>query len=506
MKKPWRIDIGSWSTFGQMALLLLAALLVAQVLAFLLFRTVLEQWQSTAVVEPAVNRFADVALQTSGMTGEARVQFLSIVGGGDQRYALGDDPGFPDSPQSATLEQSLKETLEKRGVKFTAVRALLHGAFGGPPFMPDDRPRPGDRPPPPDMRGAPDMRGVPGMPPPGRDPGFRLFPFHPEGPGGRHEVVLLAARFADGAWLTGRFTTLKPLPLLLNPITVSEIALFAVLLGISLFWASRISKPLRILARAAEDLRPQHGFSPLPEKGPRDVRTAIVSFNAMAARVRDLVQEKDRMLSAIGHDLRTPLASLRLHAESVEPAAERDRIVETVDEMTGMVDEILSLARLGHSTEDRLMVDLAALADTVVEDYRSLGKDVTFLESPRTPLLMQQSLVRRLLRNLIDNAVKYGERARVFVTRSPEAVRLFVEDDGPGIPPEALTEVIQPFTRLERSRSRETGGMGLGLSIADAIARGQGAVLKLENPAEGGLRAAVIWPAAPATVADSAKE
>lgn len=308
-----------------------------------------------------------------------------------------------------------------------------------------------------------------------------------------NDEVHLAAQLPDGSWLDGRFLMFRPLPLFLSPMFVSELALFIAVLCISLFWASRISRPLRILARAAENLRPQEAISPIPEQGPRDVRAAIVSFNTMAQRVKDLLQEKDRMLSAIGHDLRTPLASLRIRAESVEPETERERVVETIDDMTRMVDEILSLARLGQSTEPRLLVDLSALADSIVEEFRELGKDVTFEEAPRTPLMMQPGLVRRLLRNLIDNAVKYGERARVSVTDTADAVELRVEDDGPGIPQSALTDVIQPFTRLEHSRSRETGGMGLGLSIADAVARSQGATLILHNKEPNGLRATVKW-------------
>jgi len=289
----------------------------------------------------------------------------------------------------------------------------------------------------------------------------------------------------------------RSFPMFLNPLFLSQIALFVILLTATLFWASRISRPMRILARAAEVLRPQEQFVPIPVKGPREVRIAIASFNTMAQRVRDLLSEKDRMLSAIGHDLRTPLASLRIRVESIEPESERDKFIETIDEMTAMVEEILGLARLGHSTEPRQLVDLAALADAVVEEFRGLGKDVNFVEAPRTTVTMQVNLVRRLVRNLIDNAVKYGERAVVSVRIAAGAIELVIEDEGPGIPVDQLNEVLQPFTRLDRSRSRTTGGIGLGLSIADAIAKSQGASLILENRDTGGLRVIVRWPAAP---------
>nr|WP_243846378.1 HAMP domain-containing sensor histidine kinase [Rhizomicrobium palustre] len=286
---------------------------------------------------------------------------------------------------------------------------------------------------------------------------------------------------------------MRAFPLLLNPLFLSQAALFVVLLVATLFSAARISRPLRRLARAAESLRPQEAFEPLAVEGPREVKVAITSFNSMALRVRELLTEKDRMLTAIGHDLRTPLASLRIRAENIEQDSEREKIIETVDEMTSMVEEILAFARLGYSTETRQHVDLSALADAVVEEFAAIGKTVAFIDSPRAPVMMQAGLMRRLIRNLIDNAVKYAGKAEVSVGVSAGAITLVVEDDGPGIPPDRLSDVLQPFSRLEDSRSRLTGGSGLGLSIADAIARSQGASLILENRASGGLRACVVW-------------
>jgi signal transduction histidine kinase len=140
-----------------------------------------------------------------------------------------------------------------------------------------------------------------------------------------------------------------------------------------------------------------------------------------------------------------------------------------------------------------VLVDLTALADSVVEAFRELGKDVTFLDSPRAVLKLQPALVKRLVRNLIENAVKFGVRARVSVGVRDNMISLLVLDDGPGIPPESLEAVLEPFTRVETSRSRETGGIGLGLSIAQAIARSQSARLSLTNRLDGGLEAKVTW-------------
>jgi signal transduction histidine kinase len=246
------------------------------------------------------------------------------------------------------------------------------------------------------------------------------------------------------------------------------------------------------LATAADNIAPNQTPLPVAESGPPDIRAAIRSFNAMVSRITELLREKDRMIGAIGHDLRTPLASLRLRAEAVESDIEREKMIETIDDMTHMVDQILDLARLNHSGESFADVDLAALADSVVEEFRELGKNTTFTDSPRTILRIQPMLVRRLLRNLIENGIKYGESAEVSVEQNSGSVSLVVADNGPGIPQGALASVMEPFSRLETSRNRNTGGVGLGLSIAAGIARNQNAELQLENGSKG-LIARVVW-------------
>jgi signal transduction histidine kinase len=518
--KPGRFTVGSWSTFGQTALLIFAALFVAQFFAFFLMRNVIDQWQSSYVVQPTIGRFAEVAQQMRSVPAGQRNQVLYATSKMGEQFWLVRDVRFASFGRQALLEADLAEALKKRAVPFSAVIAFRRGgnkvfhAFPGDEHRPPGvMPRPdgdgemgGDPPEPglsltgpasPTLGGSPLDPGQPRM-----NSGFRVLQQGPDGPpaGQMNDEIRLAALLANGDWLVGRFMVLKPAPAFLNPLFISQIALFLMLLAASLFWASRISRPLRILARAAEVLRPQEKFNPIAVNGPADVRVAISSFNTMAQRVHDLLAEKDHMLSAIGHDLRTPLASLRIRAETIEPEADRERFIESIDEMTTMVEEILGLARLGHSNEPRQLVDLSALADSVVEEFRGLGKDVTFVEAPRTPIEMQVGPVRRLTRNLIDNAVKYGQKAQVSVLETASTIGLCVDDEGPGIPPERLSEVLQPFTRLEQSRSRRTGGIGLGLSIAHAIAHSQGAELILQNRATGGLRAIVQWPRSPAKV------
>ena len=232
----------------------------------------------------------------------------------------------------------------------------------------------------------------------------------------------------------------------------------------------------------------------MEESGPHDVRTLIAAFNQLRTRVTAMLDEKDRMLGAIGHDLRTPLAALRVRIESVEDDDDRAKMADTIDEMNGTLDDILSLARLGRPSEGLTEVDLAALVDAVVEDFRDLGKPVSLADGSRLPMRLRPSLMRRAVRNLIENAVKYGGSADVTLTATPREARIAVADNGPGIPPARIGEVFEAFTRLEGSRNRETGGIGLGLAHARAIVREAGGDIHLANRPEGGLAATITLP------------
>jgi signal transduction histidine kinase len=230
-------------------------------------------------------------------------------------------------------------------------------------------------------------------------------------------------------------------------------------------------------------------------RGPGDLKRAIEAFNAMNARVSALLDEKDRMLGAIGHDLRTPLASLRLRAEAIEEGETRDRIIAITEEMTAMLEDILVLARSGRLREPPRRVDVAALAETVADQFAELGADVTFAGEGRAVASVRSDLLRRALRNLVDNAVKYGGSAEVRVAAGADgAVRIEVADRGPGLPPDQLARAAEPFYRAEESRSRSTGGAGLGLAIAHAVAESHGGALTLANREGGGLVAALTLP------------
>lgn len=271
--------------------------------------------------------------------------------------------------------------------------------------------------------------------------------------------------------------------------------LYAVVLLPVLWIARRISRPLRDLTAAAERFgRSGEGVVPVPVRGPADITGLVQSFNQLQTRVTAMLDEKDRMLGAIGHDLRTPLAALRVRVESVEDDTDRARMSETIAEMNRTLDDILSLARMGRPSEPVTEVDLAALVDAVVEDFRDLGQDVSFDEAERLRMRLRPSLIRRAIRNLIENAVKYGGGAEVRLIAEPQRVAIEVGDRGPGIPEARLGDVFAPFTRLESSRNRDTGGIGLGLALAQTIVREAGGEIRLANRAGGGLCATIELP------------
>jgi signal transduction histidine kinase len=270
--------------------------------------------------------------------------------------------------------------------------------------------------------------------------------------------------------------------------------LYAILLLPVLWIGRRLSQPLRSLSAAARNFMPGEVNVPVEERGPQDLRDVIAAFNALRLRVSAMLDEKDRMLGAIGHDLRTPLAALRVRIESVEDDTDRARMADTIEEMNRTLDDILSLARLGRPSEPMTEVDLAALVDAVVEDFRDLDADVTFEETDRLKMRLRPSLMRRAVRNLIENAIKYGTSAEVRIVPGAEQVAIMVADKGPGIPAEHLGDVFNAFTRLETSRNKETGGIGLGLALARAIVRDAGGDIALANRPEGGLVATITLP------------
>lgn len=304
----------------------------------------------------------------------------------------------------------------------------------------------------------------------------------------------LAVPLKDGTWLNTVFA--KPAATAFwNTPTAVTLGMTALLLSaIAAFLVRGITRPMRQMAAAAEAVG-RGESSTLPETGPDDVRRTAEAFNLMQARLQRFIDDRTRMLAAIGHDLRTPITSLRLRAEFVSDEETRDKMLATIDELRTMTEAGLAFAREDSTVEQTRAVDVAALAESLCDDLAELGQQVSFAEGARVRLRCRPDSLRRAIRNLVENAVRYGGAARVGVTGTDRTVEIVIEDDGPGIPEDKFESVFAPFFRLEESRNRETGGVGLGLSIARTIARRHGGDVVLENGAPG-LRARISLPRA----------
>ena len=303
----------------------------------------------------------------------------------------------------------------------------------------------------------------------------------------------IAVRLESGAWLNAAYS--KPIP---NSIWTSQTAISlaitaAILSLIAIFVARSIARPMRRLAVAAEALGRGESVKPLPESGPDDIRQTAEAFNRMQERLERFVQDRTRMLAAISHDLRTPLTSLRLRAEFVTDHDVQEKMLKTIGEIQTMTEAALAFVREEATAEATRTVDLSALVESLCDDLAELGHNVTFIDGTAINYRCRPDALRRAIRNLIENAVRYGECARVSVLLTAKSVDIAVEDDGPGIPDEVMEQVFAPFYRLEDSRNRETGGVGLGLSIARAIARHHGGDVVLGNRAKG-LQATICLP------------
>lgn len=261
--------------------------------------------------------------------------------------------------------------------------------------------------------------------------------------------------------------------------------------------ARMASAPLQRLAAAAAELGDDLQREPLPVTGPLEVRRAAEAFNAMQKRLQRTLGERTQMLAAITHDLQTPVTRLRLRLENVGDEALRERLIGDLAAMQALIREGLELARSAESAEPRAALDLDSLLESIVEDAVETGAEAAFAQRSGAVLMLRPLAMHRLFSNLVDNAISYGGIAQVRVEQGADGVRVHVRDRGPGLAEDELETVFDPFVRLETSRSRATGGAGLGLTIARALAEKDGATLHLRNHPQGGLEAIVHWPAPP---------
>lgn len=468
------------SLLGQVMLVLALGLLVAQaVSATLLYRAAEERRQSALVntiafrivaeqgrTERAAERRARREAMRREQGGEARRPRRGLPDlGGPGRIRTERGPTTPIARSEERLysyETALRQLLDRQGIAVGEI-AITRREAGRDPFIVErvaERPRL-------------------------RAPGWE-----------NRKVIVASIRRADeSGWMTFRIPEPERRGAALGTIIFQTVLIYGVLVLLLFLVLRRITRPLAQLTDRLSDFsrRPDRAIS-LKESGPTDTRRLIAAHNAMEARIAALLDEKDVMLGAIGHDLKTPLAALRVRIESVPDDIQREKMAESIEDITATLDDILTLARVGRSNNDAETVDLAALAIGVVEEFEDLGKPVSLGETERLTAEVQVTWLKRALRNLVGNAVRYGGAAQVSIGRLDANAVLRVEDEGPGIPPDRIEEMLEPFTRGEGSRNRATGGAGLGLTLARAIAEQHGGELVLENRAEGGLRAELLIP------------
>lgn len=449
------------SLLGQLALLILAAFLAAQVISVWLFADERGAAIRAAQRLGTVERAAAVAHALETAPPAAHESILAAVNSRLVRLRVGNEPLVEAGRQEpATTRQRLEEHLDgTRAFRAAEVGVSPHGR------------RPADPP-----------------------AAFAWLHERMRAAGVAPVEFRLSMPLADGRWLNVSARLRRPD--LQMPPAILGTSLLSLALILAALWLglSRITDPLRRLAAAADrfglDGRPPE----MPTEGPREVRALSEALARMHARLTAMVTNRTRMLAALGHDLRSPITALRVRAEMVDDDETRERMGATLDEMQDMVESTLAFARGVSADQAMEETDLAELVSELVGELSEAGPQITveWREPVRTEI--RRTAVRRALRNLLENAQRYGGGARVRVGPAGSGAEILIDDDGPGIPPEDLDRVFDPFTRLETSRSRATGGVGLGLPIARAILRAHGGDVALSNGSEGGLRARATLP------------
>ncbi|HEC14716.1 MAG TPA: HAMP domain-containing protein [Rhodospirillales bacterium] len=308
------------------------------------------------------------------------------------------------------------------------------------------------------------------------------------------QVLEVSLPLDDGRWLNFSAPFMHLKPFWASRLFFSLILMTATVFAFSVWAVRRSTAPLAMFAKAAERFGMDVDAPPLPGDGPREVRRAVSAFNRMQKRLKSFVEDRTEMIAAISHDLRTPITRLKLRAEFMEDDEQRAKMLNDLDEMEVMISEILAFSRDASAQEPSRIFDLAALLESICDDASDAGRDVTYDGPAKLCFTGRAVALGRVFGNLVENAVKYGGRAKVSLRATGDGVEVRVEDGGPGIPEEHMKTVFQPFRRLETSRSRETGGVGLGLSVARSIARAHGGEITLSNRERGGLLANVRLP------------
>ena len=440
---------------GQLVLLIVAALAVAQTISLWLFVDERGLAVRAALGFEAAGRAANVALLLEEAPESLQQAILRAANSPLVRFDLSDIPAVDHESHAdgGAVEARVRGLLG--GANDREIRVELHEVEQGIPPMPHLAPEMAE------MHLAM-MRGE-----------FSAI------------EMQLSIALADGQWLNVGTRFERP-PLQWPWASIVSFGITAAIILVSACWflLTRLTGPLLRVSRAADRLGKGEAVDPLPLIGPSEVRGLTQAFNRMQARLTRFVADRTRLLAALGHDLRSPLTAMRVRAEMVDEDETRESLVASIEEMQEMVDATLAFARGMASSEVYETVDLKTYLKQLQAD---MIDGFTLDTANSISVRLRPQSVRRALRNIIENAQRYGGGAEVTFVHDAEYVQIRVSDNGPGVPEAELEQVFEPFFRLEKSRSRETGGTGLGLSIARTIVRAHGGEVALTNRTEGGL-------------------
>lgn len=470
------------SLFSRLVLVLLGGLLIAQLLSFAVHMHDRGELLAQASGMQSAQRIADIVRLLDTLTPAERVRIVKVLSA--PPLAVSIDRGPLAAPGAQTADAGAHATLfaallrrflgEDRVVTvgMTGTAPYKGGAMRGPLWAEANR-------------ADPDRAASQGVWMPMMRHG---------GPPGGGPAFIAQVRLQDGTLAT--FDARQPQATENWPyrVLLSIALLLAAVIAVSLVAVRWATRPLKTLADAADELGKNINRPPLAETGPAEVASAARAFNTMQSRLATYLRERTQVLAAMSHDLKTPITRLRLRAELLEDAQLREKFGNDLQEMEAMVASALDFLRGMGNGEPVQPVDVNALLDSLQVDLRETGGTVTLEGRAASPYRGRPQALKRGLANLLENAIKYGKTARVVVDDSNERLQLSILDDGPGLPPEQLETVFEPFYRVEGSRNRDTGGTGLGLAIAKNAVELHGGRIALRNRVEGGLAAVVTLP------------
>lgn len=428
------------SLFGRMVLILLTGLIMAESLCLAIHRYERSQMMIRSSSMLAAERIADIVKPLDSIDPAMRKTFLDVFRETNWLVTVEEKSveftpsGWVDDTDNQILRSNLNELLGERYPFRLMVNETINGAF------------------------------------------------------------LVQVRLHDGARTAIQFRLPDESAAWPSRMLLQLIILAISVLGISLIAVRLLTRPLLRLANAAEELGNDIHRAPLDERGPIEVSRAAHAFNTMQARLVSYIRDRTRLLAAISHDLKTPITRLRLRTELLDDSILRAKFEADLNDMESMIITTMEFMRGAEQQEALQPVDIMALLESLQADAQEAKHEVSIQGAALSPYPGRPVALKRCLSNLIDNAIKYGKSAMIQVEDNVNQLTVVIRDEGPGIPEDQQEQVFEPFFRLEESRSRASGGMGLGLSIARNIAQAHGGSLLLKNASGGGLEAILTLP------------